>query len=67
VGGPPFPGPAQTLLVSGIIGVAYILLMAVSSSLGRGGFVAPAVGAWSPIFFLALVAGFFGFRLWRRL
>ena len=41
IGGPPFPGPAQTLLVSGIVGVAYILLMAVSSSLGRGGVVPP--------------------------
>lgn len=67
VSGPPFPGPAQTLLVSGIVGVTYILLMAVSSSLGRGGVVLPAIGAWGPIFLLSLLAGFFGFRLWRRL
>ncbi len=67
VSGPPFPGPAQTLLVSGIIGVAYILLMAVSASLGRGGVVPPAIGAWSPILLLSLLAGFLGFRLWRRL
>jgi lipopolysaccharide export system permease protein len=67
VSGPPFPGPAQTLLVSGIVGIAYILLVAVSSSLGRGGVVLPAIGAWGPIFLLSLLAGFFGFRLWRRL
>ena len=66
VGGPPFPGPAQTLLVSGIIGVSYILLMAVSASLGRGGAVPPVIGAWGPmILFSALAAGF-GWRLWRR-
>ena len=67
VSGPPFPGPAQTLLVSGIVGVAYILLMAVSASLGRGGVVPPAIAAWSPILLLSLLAGFLGFRLWRRL
>jgi len=67
VGGPPFPGPAQTLLVSGVVGVSYILLMAVSSSLGRGGAVAPVVGAWGPIGLFAVLAGYFFLRLWRRL
>jgi LPS export ABC transporter permease LptG/LPS export ABC transporter permease LptF len=67
VSGPPFPGPAQTLLVSGIVGVAYILLTAISASLGRGGVVAPAIGAWGPILLLSSLAGFLGFRLWRRL
>ena len=67
VSGPPFPGPAQTLLVSGIIGVTYILLVAISASLGRGGVVPPVIGAWSPILLLSLLAGFLGFRLWRRL
>jgi lipopolysaccharide export system permease protein len=67
VSGPPFPGPAQTLLVSGIMGITYILLVAISASLGRGGMVPPPVGAWGPIFLLSLLAGFLGFRLWRRL
>jgi lipopolysaccharide export LptBFGC system permease protein LptF len=67
VSGPPFPGPAQTLLVSGIVGVTYILLVAIFASLGRGGMVPPAIGAWSPILLLSLVAGFLGLRLWRRL
>jgi LPS export ABC transporter permease LptG/LPS export ABC transporter permease LptF len=67
VGGPPFPGPAQTLLVSGILGVSYILLMAVSASLGRGGVVSPLLGAWAPILLFAALATGFGLRLWRRL
>jgi lipopolysaccharide export system permease protein len=67
VGGPPFPGPAQTLLVSGVVGVSYILLMAVSSSLGRGGAVPPVVGAWGPIGLFSVLAAYFFLRLWRRL
>jgi lipopolysaccharide export system permease protein len=67
VGGPPFMGPAQTLLVSGIIGVFYILMMAVSVSLGRGGAVPPMLGAWGPIIVFSALAAGFGLRLWRRL
>jgi LPS export ABC transporter permease LptF/LPS export ABC transporter permease LptG len=67
VTGPPFPGPASTLLVSGIIGVSYILLVALSSSLGRGGVLPPGVSAWGPVVVFAVVAGWFGARLWRRL
>lgn len=67
VGGPPFPGPAQTLLVSGIVGVSYILLVAVSKSLGRGGAIPPVVGAWGPILLFTSVAGFLFTRVWRRL
>lgn len=67
VGGPPFPGPAQTLLVSGVIGVSYILMMAVSASLGRGGAVPPVLGAWGPVLLYSALTGWFGMRLWRRL
>jgi lipopolysaccharide export system permease protein len=67
VGGPPFPGPAQTLLVGGILGVSYILMVAVSLSLGRGGAVPPVVGAWSPSILFSTLAGYFLLRLWRRL
>ena len=67
VGGPPFPGPAQTLLVSGIVGVSYILLTGVAASLGHGKAIPPVVGGWSPTLAYALVAGFFGLRLWRRM
>ena len=49
VTGPPFPGPAQTLLVSGIVGVVYILFSGVAASLGYGGAVPPAVGGWGPV------------------
>jgi lipopolysaccharide export system permease protein len=67
VGGPPFPGPAQNLLVSGIVGVSYILLTGVSASFGYGGTISPVLGGWSPNIAFSLAAAFFGFRLWRRL
>jgi len=67
VGGPPFPGPAQNLLVSGIVGVGYILVTGVAASFGYGGTVSPTVGGWGPNIVFLLVAGFFGLRLWRRL
>jgi lipopolysaccharide export system permease protein len=64
--GPPFPGPAQTLLVSGVIGVAYILFTAVATSLGHGGRIPPALGGWAPVAVFALIAASFGRRMWRR-
>ena len=67
VGGPPFPGPAQTLLVSGVVGVSYILLVAVAKSLGRGGAVPPSSGAWGPITIFGVVAAYLFTRVWRRL
>jgi LPS export ABC transporter permease LptG/LPS export ABC transporter permease LptF len=67
LGGPPFPGPAQTLLVSAILGVGYLMLAGVSASLGYGGAVPPAAGGWGPTLLFTWLAGFFGFRLWRRL
>jgi LPS export ABC transporter permease LptG/LPS export ABC transporter permease LptF len=67
VGGPPFPGPAQTLLMSGIVGVSYILLVAVAKSLGRGGALAPVLGAWGPISIFGVIAIFLFTRVWRRL
>jgi len=64
--GPPFPGPAQTLLVSGVIGVVYILFTAVATSMGHGGRIPPALGGWAPLAVFALVAALFGRRMWRR-
>jgi lipopolysaccharide export system permease protein len=66
VTGPPFPGPAQTLLVSGIVGVVYILLSGVAASLGYGGALPPAVGGWGPVLLFGGVAAAFGVRLGRR-
>jgi LPS export ABC transporter permease LptG/LPS export ABC transporter permease LptF len=66
VAGPPFPGPAQTLLVSGIVGVVYILFSGVSASLGYGGAVPPWLGGWGPVLLFGGVAAVFGVRLWRR-
>ena len=67
VGGPPFPGPAQTVLASAILGVSYILLTGVAATIGYGGTLPPALAAWSPTAFYGVVAGYFGWRLWRRL
>jgi LPS export ABC transporter permease LptG/LPS export ABC transporter permease LptF len=64
--GPPFPGPAQTLLVSGIIGVVYILFTGVAASLGHGGRISPALGGWAPIGVFTVLALAFARRMWRR-
>ncbi|MGI9591411.1 MAG: LptF/LptG family permease, partial [Myxococcota bacterium] len=66
VGGPPHPSPAQTLLVSGVLAVGYILLTAVSSSLGRGGVLAPVLSGWVPVGFFGTLALAQGARLWQR-
>jgi lipopolysaccharide export system permease protein len=67
VGGPPFPGPAQTLLVSAVLGVSYILLNGVAASIGYGRTLPPGPAAWAPTLLYASLAGFFGLRLWRRM
>jgi lipopolysaccharide export system permease protein len=66
-GGPPFPGPAQTLLVSGVLGAAFILLTGAATSLGHGGAVPAFVAGWAPALCYALLSVVLGFRLWRRL
>jgi lipopolysaccharide export system permease protein len=55
VTGPPFPSPAHTLLVSIILGVGYILLTGVCTSLGYHGTFPPFLAGGGPI--LILVAG----------
>jgi lipopolysaccharide export LptBFGC system permease protein LptF len=67
VGGPPFPSPAQTLLVSGVIAVFYVLLTGVASSLGYGGTLPPALGGWGPTAILTGIAGWLAWRLGRHL
>jgi lipopolysaccharide export system permease protein len=66
VAGPPFPGPAQTLLVSGIVGVLYILLSGVFASLGYGGALPRPLGGWGPVLLFGSLAALLGYRLWRR-
>lgn len=62
IGGPPFPGPALTLLVSCVVGIGQILLTGVCASLGYGGFLPPFVAGWLPIASVAILAGFFAMR-----
>jgi len=56
VGGPPFPRPAQILVLSAAVGVAHLLLSAAGTSLGYGGAVSPLVAGWGPIAVLFAVA-----------
>ena len=67
VTGPPFPGPAQTLLMSVLVGISYFLLTGVSRSLGYGGALPPAIGGWGPMLVFGSIVGFLGLRIWRRL
>lgn len=59
VNGPPFPGPALTVLVSIGIGVGQVLLTGVCASLGYGGFLPPSLAGWTPPLVLAILAGVF--------
>ncbi len=65
-GGPPFPKPSQILVVSVAVGIGYMLLSAVGTSLGYGGAVAPAVAGWGPIGALAIATVWLAARV-RRL
>jgi lipopolysaccharide export system permease protein len=57
VSGPPFPGPALTVLVSIVVGVGQVLLTGVCASLGYGGLLPPSLAGWAPSLALAILAG----------
>lgn len=54
--GPPFPSPAVTILASISLGVGYILLSGVSTSLGYGAILPPLLAGWGPALILAMLA-----------
>jgi lipopolysaccharide export system permease protein len=54
--GPPFPGPAVTILMSSGLGVGYILLTGVSASLGYGTVLPPLLAGWGPALMLTALA-----------
>lgn len=56
IAGPPFPGPAVTILVSSSLGVGYILLTGVGTSLGYGAILPPLLAGWGPALLLAVLA-----------
>jgi LPS export ABC transporter permease LptG len=65
--GPPFAPPAQTLLVSGVLVVAHVLMTGVANSLGYSGTLPPAVAGWMPTgLFTALIA-LLAARLWKQM
>lgn len=53
ISGPPFPGPAVTILTSSALGVGFILLTGVCASLGYGGALPPLLAGWGPVLLLA--------------
>ncbi|MGE4091407.1 MAG: LptF/LptG family permease [Candidatus Binatia bacterium] len=48
ISGPPFPGPAVTILACTALGVLYILLTGVGASLGYGEILPPVLAGWGP-------------------
>ena len=65
VGGPPFPGPAKTLLVGIALGVGFVLATGVAASLGHGGSVPAALAGWAPLLLLAALSSGLGLRARR--
>ena len=65
--GPPFAAPAHTLLVSGILVVAHVLMTGVATSLGYSGTLPPEVAGWMPTGVFAGVVAVLGVRLWKQM
>ena len=61
--GPPFPTSSTTLLVSGGLGVGYVLLGGTGASLGYGGAIPAVAAGWGPTVILSLLALGLGLRL----
>jgi lipopolysaccharide export LptBFGC system permease protein LptF len=67
VTGPPFAAPAHTLLVSGLLVVAHVLMTGVATSLGYSGTLPPAVAGWLPTGVFAGVVALLAARLWKQM
>lgn len=65
--GPPFAAPAHTLLVSGILVVAHVLMTGVATSLGYSGTLPPAVAGWMPTGVFAGLVVLLAARLWKQM
>jgi lipopolysaccharide export system permease protein len=64
--GPPFPSSSTTLLLSGGLGVGYVLLGGTGASLGYGGAIPAMLAGWGPTVILALLALGLAVRLGGR-
>lgn len=62
--GPPFPGLAQIVFLSSVLGIGYILLTGVCASLGYGGALPPSVAGWAPSLCLSVIVGTYARRGW---
>ncbi len=47
--GPPFPGPAVTILLGILLGVGYVLFTGVCASFGYAGSFSPWLAGWAPV------------------
>ena len=65
--GPPFRPPAQTLLASGVLVIAHVLMTGVANSLGYSGALPPLVAGWLPTGMFAGVVALLGARLWNQM
>ncbi len=63
VGGPPFPTPVHTLVLSAVMAVSHVMLLGVGAALGKGGAISPILAGWGPAFLLTSVATWLGFRV----
>lgn len=60
--GPPFWTPSQTLVLSALQAIGYLLLSGVAASLGYGRFLPPLVAGWGPIALLSGTVGVLAVR-----
>jgi LPS export ABC transporter permease LptG len=65
--GPPFAPPAQTLLASGVLVIAHVLMTGVANSLGYSGALPPLVAGWLPTGIFAGLVALLGARLWNQM
>jgi lipopolysaccharide export system permease protein len=56
------PSFSRSLLASGVLGIGFILLGDVAVSLGKGGWLPPALAGWGAPGICAALAGFFAWR-----
>jgi lipopolysaccharide export system permease protein len=65
--GPPWPPPAQTLLVSGALVVTHVLLTGIATSLGYRGALSPVIAGWMPTAVFAMVVTLLAARVGKRM
>jgi LPS export ABC transporter permease LptG len=65
--GPPFPRPVHAMVLSLGLAIFHAVITSLTASLGRSGFLGPALAGWSPPILFALMGLAMGIRLLRRM